>query len=87
MKKFLNAVIYGGIALFIGVILGLFIDGALKQFVPDQYETTDNNTTTAEWEEWEGSLTQLATNYFLPAYMVSLVIGVLLLIVTIADEV
>lgn len=70
MKKFLNAVIYGGIALFVGVILGLFIDGALNQFNPEA-----------------GSLTELAVEYFLPAYMVSLVIGVLLLIVTIADEV
>lgn len=69
MKDFLNAVIYGGIALFIGTILGLFIDGAL-----DQFETTD------------GTLTDLAVSYFLPSYMVALVIGVLLLIVTVVQS-
>lgn len=92
VKDFLNAVIYGGIALFVGTILGLFIEGALDQFVPEQY-TTDNpdfqnpENETEEWQEFDGSLTQLAVNYFLPSYMVSLVIGVILMIVVVVDQV
>lgn len=70
MKNFLRAVVYGGIALFVGIILGLFIDGALNQF-----DTTD------------GTLTDLAVSYFLPAYMVALIIGVLLLIITVVEDV
>lgn len=89
MKDFLNAVIYGGIALFVGTILGLFIEGALDQFEPQQYETEGDNSTneTAEWQEYDGSLTQLAVNYFLPSYMVSLVIGVILMIVVVVEQV
>lgn len=85
MKKFMNAVIYGGIAILAAVFLGLFIDGLLESFVPQ--ETYDNNsTTTPEYEEFEGSLLDLAQSYFLPAYFMIVIIGLLLVLVNIADE-
>lgn len=68
MKEFMNAVIYGGIAILAAVFLGLFIDGLIQNL-----ETT------------EGTLLDLAQSYFLPAYFMIVIIGLLLVLVNVAD--
>lgn len=35
MKQFLEAVILGGVALFVGAFLGLFLEGILDQYNPE----------------------------------------------------
>ena len=77
MKKFLEAVILGGLALIIGAILGLLIDGVLEQFVPEE------NTT--EYDEYQNSILKIVVDFFLPLYFIGLLVGVVALIMAVAD--
>lgn len=77
MKKFLEAVILGGLALIIGSILGLLIDGVLERFVPEE------NTT--EYTEYQDSILSLVVDFFLPLYFIGLLVGVVALIMAVAD--
>lgn len=77
MKKFLEAVIIGGLALIIGAFLGLLLDGVLEQYVPEE------NTT--EYTEYQDSILSLVIDFFLPMWFIGLLIGVVALIMAVAD--
>jgi len=79
MKKFVEAVILGGLGLLIGAFMGLFIDGVLEQYAPG------DNATSEEVTEYENSLTSLVIEFFLPLWFIGLLIGVVALIMSVAD--
>lgn len=79
MKKFLRAVIIGGVALLVGAFFGLIIDGVLEEYEPGE------NATTEEVTEYENSITALMIEFFLPMYMIGLLVGVVALILAVAD--
>jgi len=78
MKKFLEAVVIGGLALIIGAFLGLLLDGVLEQYVP-----SDTNST--EYTEYQNSILSLVIDFFLPLWFIGLLIGVVALIMSVAD--
>lgn len=78
MKKFLEAVVIGGLALIIGAFLGLLLDGVLEQYVPD-----DTNST--EYTEYQNSILSLVIDFFLPLWFIGLLIGVVALIMSVAE--
>lgn len=89
VKKFLEAVVLGGIALIVGGFLGLFIEPVLENYVPEVYNNSTSNTNennyTDEWLEYDGSILQLMVDNFLPMWFLSLIIGVVVLILAVTD--
>lgn len=78
MKEFMEAVVVGGLALVIGAFLGLLLDGVLAEYVPDESNTT-------EYEEYQDSILSLVIDFFLPLWFIGLLIGVVALIMSVAD--
>jgi len=79
MKQFLRAVILGGVALLVGAFFGLLIDGVLEEYKPG------DNATTEEVTEYENSIISLMIDFFLPMYMLGLIVGVIALILNVAE--